>query len=107
MKRLPCKIPPVNAYVLATKYGDGDPKDHWAIGFYSGLTPGNYSEPRFDVRDGDGRSFRGNGFRRIKEISQERGAWMLKHSKLIEQGNPSVWHYARCSMNFFEGLCAS
>ena len=93
-------IPAVGDYVLATKYGDGDPQDHWCVGFYAGLThPDKYNPPRYDVVDGEGKNFRGNGFRRIKKITQERGAWMLKHSKDIELSGKSVWHFARCSMD--------
>lgn len=89
----------VGDYVLATKYNDGDPQDHWCVGFYSGLTnPDKYDPPRYDVVDGEGKNFRGNGFRRIKKITPERGAWMLKHAKDIELYGRSVWHFARCSM---------
>jgi hypothetical protein len=94
------RLPDVGDYVLATKYGDGDPQDHWCVGFYAGLTnPEKYDPPRYDVVDGEGKNFRGNGFRRIKKITLERGAWMLKHAKDIELSGRSVWHFARCSMN--------
>ena len=93
-------IPEVGDYVLATKYGDGDPQDHWCIGFYDGLTNAmKYDHPRYDVLDGDGKNFRGNGFRRIKKITHERGSWMLNHAKEIELSGKSVWHFARCSMS--------
>jgi len=49
-------------YVLATKYSDGDPLDHWAVGFYDGTT--EHMRPRHHVIDGDGQRFRVNGFRR-------------------------------------------
>jgi len=100
LPRLVRHLPVVGDYVLATKYGDGDPQDHWCVGFYAGLTnPGKYDPPRYDVVDGEGNNFRGNGFRRIKKITPERGAWMLKHAKDIELSRRSVWHFARCSMN--------
>ncbi len=100
ISRLVRPLPAVGDYVLATKYGDGDPQDHWCVGFYAGLTnPEKYDPPRYDVVDGEGKNFRGNGFRRIKKITPERGAWMLKHAKDIELSGRSVWHFARCSMN--------
>ena len=92
------KAPDEGDYVLAAKYDDGDPLDHWCIGFYSGLTGGSCSVPRYDVVDGDGKNFRGNGFRRIKKISPERGKWMLRHAKDIEKSGRSVWHFSMCSM---------
>lgn len=89
-------LPSIGDYVLATKYSDGDPGDHWCIGFYAGTT--SHNPPRHDVVDREGRSFRGNGFRRIKKITRERGAWMLERARLIELSGFSVWHFARCSM---------
>ena len=91
-------IPEIGDYVLATKYNDGDPQDHWAIGFFDGLTSPHYKEPRYNVQDGAGNQFRGNGFRRVKKISAERGEWMLKNKNLIELSSFSVWHFARCKM---------
>ena len=85
-------------YVLATKYSDGDPGDHWVIGFFAGLTATHYNPPRYDVVDGDGKQFRGNGFRRVKKISHERGRWMLEHAQQIEDGSRSVWWWARARM---------
>lgn len=89
----------IGDYVLASKYDDGDPNDHWAIGFYAGLTAPHYDPPRFDVVDGDGRKFRGNGFRRVEKISGERGEWMLKHVREIELSCRSVWYFATCPMD--------
>jgi hypothetical protein len=89
-------LPTIGDYVLATKYSDGDPGDHWCIGFYAG--PTSHNPPRHDVVDSEGRSFRGNGFRRIKKITPERGAWMLERARFIEMTDCSVWHFARCPM---------
>ena len=86
-------------YVLATKYSDGDPQDHWSIGFFDGITAPHYDPPRYDVIDNDGNQFRGNGFRRVKKISAERGAWMLSRVREIELSGRSVWHFARCRMS--------
>jgi hypothetical protein len=89
----------IGDYVLATKYEDGDCQDHWCIGFYAGKTM--HAPPRHNVVDGEGKSFRGNGFRRAKRITPERGAWMLKHAKDIELSIRSVWFWARCPMDYF------
>lgn len=83
-------------YVLATKYSDGDPMDHWAIGFYCGPTP--HHPDRFEIRDEHGELFRANGFRRAEKISGERGRWLLKHAVDIERSGMSLWHFATCEM---------
>jgi len=93
---LPCSA---GDYVLATKYSDGDPQDHWVIGFFDGMTAPHYNPPRYNVVDSEGSQFRGNGFRRVRKISAERGAWMLKHARDIELSGRSVWHFARCRMS--------
>jgi len=64
-------------YVLATKYDDGDPCDHWCVGFYSGETT-HYGQPRYAVVDSDGKPFRANGFRRVEKITEEVGAWLIR-----------------------------
>ena len=92
-------IPPAGSYVLATKYNDGDPLDQWAVGIYVGPTAPNYDPPRFDVVDSAGKLFRGNGFRRIKKISTDRGAWILRHALDIQLSGRSLWHFARCRMD--------
>ena len=84
-------------YVLATKYADGDPQDSWAVGFYDGVLPKAYCD-RHLVVDADGKQFRGNGFRRVKKISAERGQWLIDHIKDIELSGRSVWGWARRSM---------
>ncbi len=63
-------------YVLATKYSDGDPGDHWAVGFYDG--PTDHSDPRYHVVDAKGQLFRHNGFRRIESITRDEGARILE-----------------------------
>ena len=87
----------VGDYVLATKYRDGSPQDHWAVGFFVGVLP-KVSGDRYEVADGEGKLFRGNGFRRAKKISPERGRWMLEHREEIEGGMRSVWWWARTKM---------
>lgn len=92
------ELPSKGDYVLATKYSDGDPQDHWAVGFFDGLTDPHYDPPRYNVVDSEGKQLRGNGFRRVKRISHERGAWMLKNSGWVEFTNLSVWHFAELPM---------
>lgn len=86
-------------YVLATKYQDGDPRDHWVVGFYTGLTGLHYNPPRFDVVNDQGEPFRNNGFRCIAGISKERGQWLLDHSKEIAASGKSVWEFVDCPMD--------
>jgi hypothetical protein len=68
-------------YVLATKWGDGDPHDHWCVGFFAGKTA--HDVPRYDVVDENGRLFRGNGFRRCEKISLSVGEYILAHKQEI------------------------
>jgi hypothetical protein len=88
----------IGDYVLATKYSDGDPQDHWCVGFLGGILKYE-SGDRFDIVDNDGNSFRGNGFRRIKKISAKRGEWILERRKEIESGMYSVWWWVRRKMS--------
>lgn len=85
-------------YVLASKYHDGDPQDHWCVGFYKEPYLHCGYDQRHIVVDANGQPFRANGFRRVKKISKERGDWMLQNARLIETSGMSVWHFARCSM---------
>jgi hypothetical protein len=72
------------AYVLATKYADGDPEDQWAVGFLVGLTPKS-GYLCFDVVDSEGRRFRGNGFRRAETITAEEGRALLAYPSGSQQ----------------------
>lgn len=84
----------IGDYVVATKYEDGNPSDHWAVGFYAGLTNATkYDPPRFDVVDSNGNQFRGNGFRKMQKVSKEKGAWMLENARAIELSGQTVWHF--------------
>jgi hypothetical protein len=80
--------------VLATKYGDGDPGDHFAVGFYFGPIANDHSN-RHMVLDAAGKPYRANGFRRVAKISSARGTWIVNHFSLIEQFKDiySVWHW--------------
>lgn len=77
-------------YVLATKYSDGDPNDHWAVGFFD-RTEGD----RHFIVGNDGQQLRANGFRRIGKITPEKGAWLLANSRYIGFSGRSVWGLAR------------
>lgn len=76
-------------YVVATKYEDGDPKDHFCVGFFDSMTWHN----RYNIIDGDGKLFRGNGFRKAKKISRETGAEIILHITDIEENDKSVWSW--------------
>ena len=84
-------------YVLATKYSDGDPHDQWCVGFYDQQLDYK-AAPRHQVVDREGRQFRGNGFRRVKKISPERGKWLLDNAGMIEMGARSLWWWVRQPM---------
>lgn len=80
-------------YVLATKYDDGDPCDHFCIGFLQGILRKGF-HIRYDVVDGDGNLFRGNGFRRVEKITSEEGTAMLAiFPKISDRPGPSVWEH--------------
>ncbi len=81
-------------YVLATKWSDGDPKDQWCVGFYKGVLPYE-TKDRYEVVDNDGNLFRGNGFRRVKKISQRRGEFILSKREQIESSTKSLWWWLR------------
>lgn len=68
-------------YVLATKWSDADPGDHWCVGFYDELKWGD----RHIVLDNDGKPFRANGFRRVYPITDAEGRWMIEHIPEIDK----------------------
>jgi len=86
----------IGDYVLATKWSDGGPLDHWVVGFYNGKID-NYGDkyPRFDVVDAEKKQFRGNGFRRIKRISKKRGGSLLANKSYIGCFGKSLWSWLR------------
>lgn len=84
-------------YVLATKYSDADPRDHWCVGFYKEKI--NYATvARHIVVDSEGIPFRDGGFRSVRKISIKRGKWLLDRASEIENGNHSVLWWARQPM---------
>ncbi len=78
-------------YVLATKYFDGDPGDHWCLGFYDCATG-----DRHFVLDGEGRQIRHNGFRRVRKIRADVGRWLLevaaKQLEMSPPGTVNLWN---------------
>jgi hypothetical protein len=83
-------------YVVATKYADGDPGDHFCVGFYDSFYD-HYGKARHVVVDSEGKPFRANGFRKARKVSSRRGTWMVRHLAHIEsmKDRYSVWHWWR------------
>ena len=77
-------------YVLATKYTDGDPGDHWAVGFLRRRMT-EYNPLHFDIVDNNGIPFRGNGFRRIQRVTQRVGKCIVDNTDEIEGSPHSLW----------------
>jgi hypothetical protein len=75
-------------YVLATKWSDGDPQDHWCVGYFSHMLG-----DRYIVVDNEGKPFRANGFRKAQVIAKERGRWLLKNARDIETTDLGLWDY--------------
>lgn len=73
-------------YVIATKYSDGDPYDHWFVGFYSHQTG-----DRHHVVDNMGKMPRQNGFRRIQKIDEPIGRWFVENKDNIHNMTTSIW----------------
>ena len=78
-------------YVLATKWSDGDPQDHWCVGFLDRVEGVEEKRIRYFVVDSDGEQFRANGFRRIARITAEFGKYLIEHSREIELSGRSLW----------------
>lgn len=76
-------------YVLATKWGDGDPGDPWAVGFYVGVDNG--PEPkRHLVKDSAGKLIRAGGYRRVGRVTPEIGKWLLDNADLLERAPSKI-----------------
>lgn len=97
--------PEIGDYVLATKYEDGDPGDHFAVGYLKEIID-HYGQRRYIVVDNDGNRYRYNGFRRCEKITDELGRWLIKHFPEMEQTKfwyddddqmhgKSVWDWAK------------
>ena len=84
-------------YVLATKYNDGDPMDHFCVGFFRGMLG-----DRFLVEDNNGQLFRASGFRRCEKISQHVGNALVAAMTLIgDVPGASLWYwrYHPCALD--------
>lgn len=83
----------VGDYVLATKYSDGDPMDHFCVGFVSEYT----HHHRYMIVDNDGNNQRHNGFRRVEKITQDEGRQLVELMPAIgDRRGPSLWwHLAK------------
>jgi hypothetical protein len=84
---------PVGSYVLATKWEDGDPGEHFFVGFVSGYT----RHGRYLIADGAGKIQRANGFRRAEKITADEGAALVAMIPRISDrsGQSLWWHLAR------------
>ena len=83
-------------YVLATKYSDGDPCDHFCVGFFDGMLKDNYGNEteRYIVIDSDGARFRHSGFRRCERISKDVGDTLVSASPFIgDRRGYSLWYW--------------
>ena len=85
-------------YVLATKYADGDPCDHFYVGFFREMLVDRYGKTtdRYLVDDGKGQLARANGFRRCERISQRVGTALCAAMPIIgDVRGKSVWYWRR------------
>jgi hypothetical protein len=90
-------------YVLATKWSDGDPQDHWFVGFYDG----DGKNDRHMVVDNDGRQGRMNGFRKVKKISANRGKFLLENAREIEMSGRRLGWWLRQPLDMFKTIGAT
>ena len=77
-------------YVLATKYSDGDPRDHFVVGYFRDMT----WHGRFNVIDDEGDLFRHNGFRRMERIPKQIGLTLIKEMDKKDTGSLEVNTYS-------------
>jgi hypothetical protein len=85
----------IGDYVLASKYSDGDPCDHFCVGFISDIDI-SITPPRYMVIDGNGVNQRGNGFRKVEKITQAEGSKLIELMPTIgdKVGKSVWWHLA-------------
>lgn len=84
----------IGDYVLATKYDDGDPCDHFCVRFVQSFLVYRTGEIRFNVVDSEGKPFRGNGFRKARKITPDGGITLLERFPKIGNvlGKSLWWH---------------
>ena len=84
MKRIVC-----GDYVLATKWSDGDPCDHFVVGFFREML-----DNRYLVENAKGQLFRVGGFRRCERISTHVGNVLVAAMSMIgDVRGRSVWYW--------------
>jgi hypothetical protein len=89
----------VGDYVLATKYSDGDPRDHFCVGFLSRI-----DGDRCIVVDGYGIVVRPNGFRRAERITREEGDKLVAmFLEIADRPGPSLWEHLRRMREIIDG----
>jgi len=94
--KLNTETPEIGDYVLATKYDDGDPCDHFCVGFVSSCHAlRNIDRPpslRYFIVDNRGVNQRHNGFERAEKITTEEGRRLVELMPEIgDRRGPSVW----------------
>jgi hypothetical protein len=86
----------IGDYVIGTKYADGDPMDPWCVGFYAGTTlASNTQKIRYLIADDQGRTFRSDGFARVKKITQTAGNFLLQNKDHVERSGRSIYSIIR------------
>ena len=86
--------PQAGDYVLGTVWGDGDPQDPWAVGWYVESRVGS-GVLKHLIADSDGILYRTDGFRRVKKISREAGNFLLANKEQIERSGRSIYRHLR------------
>lgn len=93
-QKKPRQMVRIGSYVLATKWGDGDPMDQFCIGFVSGYT--EHAHARYLIVDDNMNSFRPNGFRRVMKITADEGQKLCEmFPEISDKPGPSLWSYLR------------
>src|ERR1700691_121094 len=69
-------------YVLAHKWADADPGDHWCVGVYGEPRAGRRGWHMCD--DGHGKPFRGSGFSLGVPLPDGGGAWLIERMPQID-----------------------
>lgn len=77
------------------RWSDGDVKDPWCVGYYTGVGQGGYHLVSY-LRAG---SWRDRNYNRITKVSKKRGEWILSNMALIEQNNKTIYWWLRQPMN--------
>lgn len=91
------------AYVLATKFSDGDPADAWCVGYYLRKRPCD----RHAVGNADGgtgpHGFRFSGYAHIGRIDKELGNWLMANCAALEKapaGTVNLWKLREARLEY-------